>query len=273
MSASRWEYLAPPCWLRAPSASRAFQIMGRPLSRHKRRRLERPGQLRRPPPGRAHRPRERDHLFLGHAVRHHGRAVEVELDVADLAGDLRAEPAPAGLHPLDEQTTHLVELLVGDAIRLRVVHTRHIRVEGGQRDERHDVHALWRAVHAVEEFGIADPVPRHAGAHRLERHRFVARHRQHRPLTVVRLAGSETEATVADDHAGHAVPARHRAPRVPEHLAVVVRVEVDEPGRHDLAARRRPPHDRRTRPPGRSARPAHRRSRRQPCTAASAGRR
>ena len=31
--ASPCEYAPPPCWLRAPSASSAFQMIGRPLSR------------------------------------------------------------------------------------------------------------------------------------------------------------------------------------------------------------------------------------------------
>ena len=34
-----------------------------------------------------------------------------------------------------------------------------------------------------------------------------------------------------------AVPGRRGEQRVPGHLAVVVRVDVDEPGRHDMACR------------------------------------
>src|SRR5262249_6513837 len=45
------------------------------------------------------------------------------------------------------------------------------------------------------------------------------------------------ETAVPDDDAGDAVPAGHRAPRVPEHLAVVVRVQVDESGCDDLPRR------------------------------------
>ena len=48
------------------------------------------------------------------------------------------------------------------------------------------------------------------------------------------LARREPEPAVADQHGGDAVPARHRAPRVPEDLAVVVRVHIDEAGSHDL---------------------------------------
>ena len=51
-----------------------------------------------------------------------------------------------------------------------------------------------------------------------------------------RAARGEPEAAVADHHPGHAVPARDGAARIPEELAVVVGVQVDEAGRDDAAA-------------------------------------
>ena len=47
----------------------------------------------------------------------------------------------------------------------------------------------------------------------------------------------DREAAVAGDHRGDAVERRRREVRVPEHLGVVVRVDVDEPGRDDVAGR------------------------------------
>src|SRR5712691_9615455 len=45
----------------------------------------------------------------------------------------------------------------------------------------------------------------------------------------------EAEATVADGHGSHAVPAADRAVGVPVQLGVVVRVQVNEPRRHNQA--------------------------------------
>src|SRR5262249_37132217 len=47
----------------------------------------------------------------------------------------------------------------------------------------------------------------------------------------------DPEAAVADDDAGDAMPRRDRAEAIPEHLRVVVRVDVDEARRDDLPGR------------------------------------
>ena len=47
--------------------------------------------------------------------------------------------------------------------------------------------------------------------------------------------GAMEKPQLPGDHARHAVERRRRQPRVPEHLGVVVGVDVDEPGRDDLA--------------------------------------
>ena len=55
-------------------------------------------------------------------------------------------------------------------------------------------------------------------------------------LAVLGAGRRDREAAVAGDDGGDAVEARRRERRVPEHLRVVVRVDVDEPGRDDVAA-------------------------------------
>ena len=51
------------------------------------------------------------------------------------------------------------------------------------------------------------------------------------------MRGRDAVAAVTGDDRGHAVPTRRRQGRIPQHLRVVVRVDVDEPGRHDAPGR------------------------------------
>ncbi len=81
-------------------------------------------------------------------------------------------------------------------------------------------------------------------------------HQLDQPLAVSRLAGRETDAAIAHDRGGDAVPGRGREMAVPHRLAIIMGVEVDEAGRDDLApgidllgaARRRPCRYRRSAP-------------------------
>ena len=235
--------------------------------------IEGTGQLHDPPAERAQCTGERSHLMVGHEIGHHRRAVVVELHISDLARNLRAPPAPALLHGLYEESAHFLEFQVSDAVSLRLVHTGDVRVQRGQRNEGHHVHALRRPVDAAEELREGHPVPRHSGPHRLEGYRLVTRDGEHRSIAVLRPAGCEPETAVADHDARDAVPARHRAPRVPEDLAVVVGVEIDKARGDDPSRTRRPPLRPRTHRRCRSRRPFHRRCPHPPCNAASAARR
>jgi len=95
---------------------------------------------------------------------------------------------------------------------------------------RQDVQRLWSALEAVEVLGEADLGPRHALVHGLVRVRFDPSHRLHRVLAHLGSNGCKAEAAIADGDRGDAMPARQRAIRIPEHLRVIVGVQVDEPG-------------------------------------------
>ncbi len=79
------------------------------------------------------------------------------------------------------------------------------------------------------------PVPRHAFGECGERHAFDAGQHPHQVVAVLGSERRDREAAVAADHGRDAVQRRRRQRRVPEHLGVVVRVDVDESGRDDLA--------------------------------------
>ena len=69
-------------------------------------------------------------------------------------------------------------------------------------------------------------------AHRLARHPLDARQHAREPVDVRGLRGVEREPAVAREHGRHAVLHRGRGDRIPVELHVVVRVHVDEAGRH-----------------------------------------
>src|SRR5271169_368441 len=101
---------------------------------------------------------ESDDLALAHHVGHHGSSVVVELDVSDLACDLGTETASADLHGTDEHVAHPLQLIIGAAAPLRLIDTDDVAVKRSERDERHDVDALRRALDAREELLEGDPV-------------------------------------------------------------------------------------------------------------------
>ena len=61
-----------------------------------------------------------------------------------------------------------------------------------------------------------------------QRHALDPRHHPHHVVAVLRRQRRDREAAVAADHGGDAVQRRRAAPRVPQELRVVVRVDVDE---------------------------------------------
>ena len=127
----------------------------------------------------------------------------------------------------------------------------HAVADGGVTDEgghvRPDAAPLERGEVATEVL----PCPLDAGAQRLERHTLDEEQQLHQRFTVRRTARRDREAAVPHDDRGDAVPGRGAGAGVPEELAVVVRVDVDEAGGKDqacavdLTARRAPRRDRR----------------------------
>ncbi len=87
----------------------------------------------------------------------------------------------------------------------------------------------------VEVLGVGLPVPRDALDHRRPRNVLDAFHQLDQPLAAVRCGGREPDAAVAHDHGRDAVPRRRGEHRVPAHLGVVVRVDVDPPWCYEAA--------------------------------------
>jgi hypothetical protein len=97
------------------------------------------------------------------------------------------------------------------------------------------VEAAGHALERVEVLREGLPAPRDAFGERGSGDVLDALHQLDQPVLAARPHWREADATVAHHHGGDAVPARRREQRVPGDLAVVVRVEVDEPGRDQQA--------------------------------------
>ena len=181
----------------------------------------------------AEHPREGAAGVVVHDVGGHRRAVEVALHRGRPGRQhaLRGPAAAPRVHRLVEQAAELGVLRAGGAApRLRILEAEHPDEERPDRDVGQEVDRLRGALHRIEEFGEAHPVPGHPLLHRGERDRLDPGHRQHRPLALLRAHRGEAEAAVPDDRGGDAVPAGEGAVGVPEDLGVVVGMEVDEAG-------------------------------------------
>ena len=84
--------------------------------------------------------------------------------------------------------------------------------------------------------GKRGEVPRDARGERGDVHVLDVLERAGDELVVLGARRRDREPAVAGDHGGDAVEARRRERGIPEHLRVVVRVDVDEAGRDDAVA-------------------------------------
>ncbi len=99
------------------------------------------------------------------------------------------------------------------------------------------VDPLGPARDGVEVLGVGLPRPLDARLHRLGGDVLGALEVAHDEVPLVGPARRQREAAVAHHDAGHAVPARAGAERIPRDLRVHVGVAVDEAGRHHVVAR------------------------------------
>ena len=109
------------------------------------------------------------------------------------------------------------------------------------RDLRRHVDGARLTLERVEEFGEALPIPGQALGHRRAGDFLDAFHQIHQRRAMLLLRRREADAAIAEHHGGDAVPRRGREDRVPDRLAVIMRVHIDparrdqKPGRIDLA--------------------------------------
>ncbi len=96
-----------------------------------------------------------------------------------------------------------------------------------------DVDRALLAIQGIKVLGKRLPVPAQPFVQRRTGNVFDALHHLNELIVEVRSNRREAHAAVAHRDGGHAVMRRGREPRIPRCLAVVVRVRIDEPRRHE----------------------------------------
>ena len=134
------------------------------------------------------------------------------------------------------EPTHLLDL-VGrrGALVRRVAHDE--EPQGGMTDVGGEIEARAAAADRVEIFGEGLEIPDDARGQGRGVHVLDVLERVHDHVVMLRPGGRDREAAVARDHRGHTLVRRRPQCRIPEHLGVVVRVDVDETGRDCTAGR------------------------------------
>ena len=116
----------------------------------------------------------------------------------------------------------------------RAAITHHVRTHRAVRYLRADIEQSRRLIEEVEVLGEGLPSPPHALRERGAGDVLDALHQFDEPLAFAGPHWCEPDTAVTHDHGGDAVPARRREVRVPGDLTVVVRVDVDEAGCHEM---------------------------------------
>ena len=174
--------------------------------------------------------RDREELVIVGERAGHGHAVTAE--VAERAR--RGETECTGLHRLAGKTCHLRHVLrrrLGVAPCTLVTH--HVGAQRAVRQLHPHVHGPGAPAQIVHVLGERLPAPRHALVQGGARDVLHALHQAHEVVLPARAHGGETDPAVPGDHGGDAVRRGGVELAVPRDLAVVVGVDVHEPGRDD----------------------------------------
>ena len=145
------------------------------------------------------------------------------------------EAEGAGAHGVARQIGHRRDVVGCRRLTCRAALAHHVQAERAVGDLGAEVDVAGPLVEVVEVLGEGLPRPRQAFVQRRAGDVLDALHQLDQPLVIGRADGGEADAAVAHHDRGDAVPARRRQLDVPRRLAVVVGVDVDEPGRDEGA--------------------------------------
>ena len=149
--------------------------------------------------------------------------------------EARREPGSAREQSLTEDGLHARDLLGRRHPLVRVV-AHHEQPQRGVADVRRVVECHTVTLDRPEVLGERREVPRDARRERRDVHVLDVLERAGDDLAVLGAGRRDREAAVPRHDRGHAVEARRRERGIPEHLRVVVGVDVDESRRDDVAA-------------------------------------
>ena len=160
----------------------------------------------------------------------------LSVDAAVCEREAAREPGRARRDRVPHELAHALDLIgVRDPLVGRVAHD--VEPQRRMPDVRGEVHDGATPVDGGEVLGKGLELPCDARHQRGRVHVFHVLERSDDGVVVLGTRGRDREAAVARDDGRHAVVRRRPQRRVPEHLRVVVGVDVDE-ARRDRAARR-----------------------------------
>ena len=147
------------------------------------------------------------------------------------------KPRAPALIPSAGKTRHLGAIPLSRWFAIGTTLAHHEHPQRRMRHLRRDIHVVSARVKCVEEIREALPVPRQTfGQHHLG-NVLDTLHQLHQHVALRRLCTARSQPAIAEQRSGHTVPGRRRDPAAPRRLRVIVRVRINEAGRHHHAAR------------------------------------
>ena len=141
--------------------------------------------------------------------------------------EARRESGRACVHRLDDEVRHPPHLVL-DRDPARCIATHHVDAQSRVTDVRREVQRATVAGEGLEVLRERLEVPRDAGREARRIHVLHVLQRPDDALTIGAAGRREREPAVAGHDRLHAMEAGRRERRIPEHLGVVVRVDVDD---------------------------------------------
>ncbi len=172
---------------------------------------------------------------LGAGGAEHGRGIPV--GGAMQHGARGADADGAGSQRLASEVRHTSDVLRGRGLAADAAGAHRKDPERAVRHHRGDVYVVGARLDGVEELGKALPRPRQALRERRARDVLDAFHQPHEGPAVLGATRREADAAVAHDDRRRSVPRRGSKAAIPRCLPVVVRMDIDEAGRHEAPPR------------------------------------
>lgn len=172
-------------------------------------------------------------LFLGRAQRRH--RVAGDRAVIDRARSREADRAMA--HGLGRQAAHPRDVLGRGHLEPQRALAHDVHAQRRVRQLRAEIDVVLDPFGRAQEVGKRLPGPVQPFVQRDAGDVFHAFHQLDQIAAIGRAHRREPDPAVAHHHRGHAVPAGWSQAGIPDDLPVVVRMDVDEAWRDDLAAR------------------------------------
>ena len=142
----------------------------------------------------------------------------------------------AGLDRFPHELLHLLDVGCRSRFALCAAFAHDVHPQRRMREVAADIHVELACRQEVEILRIGFPRPRESFREHRMRDVFDALHEPHQHVVLIGPARCEADPAVAHHDGGYPVSGRGPQTAFPRDLSIVVRMDVDEAGRHDLPA-------------------------------------